>query len=265
MPLKTRARGFTLIELLVVVAIIAILAAMLLPALSRAREQARRSNCINNFKQLYIALEMFARDGGPGHGEYGIQGGYPSWWGSRHRTRPIDDLSRLMPPYVTSPQLFVCPSSRIDRPTTNVTANTGNLAWNNLSYAYAMAMRAGTMHIDTFDMLGSRIGDWAILADQVSRHATKEDLWWGNRIGQVYREEGIVNHGAIGVNVLYRGGRVAWVNAADIPRDVPNFRGPGSSTRQHGVYRYNIPMLRNPGGRWYFNWGQGDELLEYVE
>jgi prepilin-type N-terminal cleavage/methylation domain-containing protein len=57
-----KKRGFTLIELLVVVAIISILAAMLLPALSRARERARSALCMNNMKQLLLALHMYVND-----------------------------------------------------------------------------------------------------------------------------------------------------------------------------------------------------------
>ena len=59
---RTQLRGFTLIELLVVVAIIAILAAILFPVFARARENARRTSCLSNQKQLGVAAMQYLQD-----------------------------------------------------------------------------------------------------------------------------------------------------------------------------------------------------------
>jgi prepilin-type N-terminal cleavage/methylation domain-containing protein/prepilin-type processing-associated H-X9-DG protein len=79
-------RGFTLIELLVVIAIIAVLIALLLPAVQAAREAARRAQCVNNLKQIGLAMHNYhqANESFPqGHSEaahlMGYQGGYAGW------------------------------------------------------------------------------------------------------------------------------------------------------------------------------------------
>src|SRR5574341_138915 len=61
-PAAPRHLGFTLIELLVVIAIIAIVAALLLPALTSAKEKSRRAKCISNLHQIGIALNLYALD-----------------------------------------------------------------------------------------------------------------------------------------------------------------------------------------------------------
>ena len=100
-PAKGKRNAFTLIELLVVIAIIAILAAILFPVFARARENARRSSCSSNLKQIGLGVLQYTQD-------------YDEKYPNQNITAtPADNIhfGYVLQPYLKSKQIFICPSA----------------------------------------------------------------------------------------------------------------------------------------------------------
>ena len=97
MKTSRNSKGFTLIELLVVIAIIAILAAILFPVFARARENARRSSCSSNLKQIGLGMLQYTQD-------------YDETYPVAISGSEITNWALTLQPYLKSAQIFQCPS-----------------------------------------------------------------------------------------------------------------------------------------------------------
>jgi len=194
-----RRRGFTLIELLVVIAIIAILAAILFPVFSRAREAARKTSCQSNLRQIGTAIAMYAQD---------WDERYPYFQWSADDLHHGELFPYLLQPYLKNWNIFVCPSD----------GDPFNSSWwagrdsgrpptpyppNGLSYGMNDMLHQGTalsrisepaITLSVSDAIAALIDDWG--PEEATRVVAAHD-WKYDAHGK-------------GVNILFADGHVKW-------------------------------------------------------
>ncbi|MDD3926556.1 MAG: DUF1559 domain-containing protein [bacterium] len=203
---EKRSQGFTLIELLVVIAIIALLAAILFPVFGKARENARKTTCMSNLKQIGVALWMYAQDEGegavfpPAYNSAGVagQGRYWADMLAPYAGAKGKYVSSARPCYANT--VFDCPS--LTEYTTNMPVD---YAYFRVLWAYSNYPLNDTTRIAKLSEVGI-IADAEFFTDGTTSSAKIGDI--GVSSSSILR-----NRHNGGLNILYCDGHVKYLTA----------------------------------------------------
>jgi prepilin-type N-terminal cleavage/methylation domain-containing protein len=230
MSRSARLRAFTLVELLVVIAIIAVLVALLLPAVSAARERANRIRCAANLRQIHQAISLYLLD----HKSFPRARAHPDGRGPDDRwpfhftnpqatdpfspTGPRDDdltaaLFLLVRARLVTPGVFVCPSTQHNPDSLGGVAaalRSNFESPDSLSYGFINPYPATSDGLHVMFLPRNRMsGDFALAADRnecINRFAA----YTPEAPRDAIRQMNSVNHRSVGQNVLHHGGHVLW-------------------------------------------------------